>query len=295
MAIYSKLTKTIGKPTVFHYFPKFEIVNFTTKTIKNRCGFGLGKHTPKNQSKTGFGRVLGSIWGGFGTLWALFWALLAALGSVLWPSKPTFYEPSVQDRLQGAFWIDFGSILERFGERCGRFGRVLGGLRLSKFKLLNTRSSLERSCYKGEPLGILGRLMASRERLQSVSWMLLGRSGVSQNDLWARVGASTLFLLRSRSVWTSLGVLFTVSWTLSTQLHNFIGGLSANSLSQYSLNNMIYFHACCRNTISMCLLVVHRIFLHVCNLGRRITKVLIGSVNIDTVPAARCLKNLGLW
>ena len=34
----------------------------------------------KNRPKTGFGRVLGSIWGGFGTLWALFgrsWVLWA--------------------------------------------------------------------------------------------------------------------------------------------------------------------------------------------------------------------------
>ena len=34
------------------------------------------KKRPQNTLKNGFGRVLGSIWMGFGTVWGLFWELL---------------------------------------------------------------------------------------------------------------------------------------------------------------------------------------------------------------------------
>ena len=94
------------------------------------------KLQPKKSFKNWVWSVLGSIWEGFGTLWALFWTLLATLGSFFWRSKPNFYEAWVQDKLQEAFWVDFGLILGRFRESWGRFGRVLGGFGLSKMKLL---------------------------------------------------------------------------------------------------------------------------------------------------------------
>ena len=104
---------------VFQHFQGFEFLNFTEKSMKNWCKFGLGKHDAKYGWKIEFRRVLGSIWEGFGPLWDVFWALLVALGRFCGPSKPTFLKALVQDGLQEAFWIHFGSIL-------GGFGMVLG-------------------------------------------------------------------------------------------------------------------------------------------------------------------------
>ena len=70
------------------------------KSLKNWIWEGLGLH-------------LGGLWEGLGPL-------LGALGrflAVLWAFKnQLFLQALVQDRLQEAFWIDFG-----------HFGRVLGG------------------------------------------------------------------------------------------------------------------------------------------------------------------------
>ena len=78
------------KQMVFHYFQGFELLKFIKKSMKNQCKFGLGKYMPKNRFKTGFGRVLGSIWEGFGALWALFWVLLGDFGLFWGRSKPNF-------------------------------------------------------------------------------------------------------------------------------------------------------------------------------------------------------------
>ena len=133
MANYSKFTKTIEKPMVFQYFQGFELLKFIKKWMKNRCKFGSGKYKPKNWSKPGLGGILGSIWEGFGTLWGLFWTLLGAFGSFLWHSKPNFCKALVQNGLQEAFGIDFGSILGGFGSLQGlilegsrRFGDAFG-------------------------------------------------------------------------------------------------------------------------------------------------------------------------
>ena len=88
----------------------------------------------KRGSKSGFGRVLGSIWEEFGTVWAVFWALVDAFRLFFGRSKSYLFEALVQDELQEAFRMDFGSILEGsgrilegFGSILDRFWMVLGG------------------------------------------------------------------------------------------------------------------------------------------------------------------------
>ena len=90
--------------------------------MKKHCKFRVGKQRPKNRSKIDSGRVLASIWEGFGTGWGLSWALLGASWAFFGPSKSSFVKGFVPDGFQEAFWIDFGSIW-------GDFGRVLEGFR----------------------------------------------------------------------------------------------------------------------------------------------------------------------
>ena len=92
----------------------------TVNLLKNDANFQLEKTGQKIASKFDFGRVLGSIWEGFGTIWGLFWALLGASGSFWGGSKSSFYRALVQDGLQEAFWIDLGCFLEGFGKVWGR-------------------------------------------------------------------------------------------------------------------------------------------------------------------------------
>ena len=79
--------------------------------------------------------VLGSIWEGVGTLWGVCWPLLGASWPFFARSKSSFFLDWVQDRLQEAFWVDFGSIWGRFGEDFGRvwvdLGSILGGFSVS--------------------------------------------------------------------------------------------------------------------------------------------------------------------
>ena len=96
------------------------------KSMKYLCKFGVGKTRPKICSESGFGEVLGFVWDGFGTLWAVFWALLGALGVIFGHSKSFLFRALAQDGLQEASGINLGSILEGFGEGFGRFGRSLG-------------------------------------------------------------------------------------------------------------------------------------------------------------------------
>ena len=80
----------------------------------------------------GFRLPQSSIWEGF--RWLL--GASGALWGASWPffghSKSSFYKALVQDGLQDAFWMDFGSlwwglgtVWEGFGEE---FGRILGFL-----------------------------------------------------------------------------------------------------------------------------------------------------------------------
>ena len=99
------------------------------KSMKNQCNFQVGKKGAQNCLKSGFGRVLGSIWERFGTLWGIFWPLLDAFWLFFWRSKSYLFKALVQDELQEAFWVDFGLLLEGFGRLLGgggkEFGRIL--------------------------------------------------------------------------------------------------------------------------------------------------------------------------
>ena len=57
---------------------------------KKRCEFPTGKDRPENRFKIEFGRVLGSIWEAFGTVWGLFLAILGASGSFGKGSRSSF-------------------------------------------------------------------------------------------------------------------------------------------------------------------------------------------------------------
>ena len=98
----------------------------TINLLKNDANFQQEKTGQKIASKFDFGRVLGSIWEGFGTIWDLFWTLLGASGSFWGGSKSSFYRALVQDGLQEAFWIDLGCLLEGFGRVLGRIWEGLG-------------------------------------------------------------------------------------------------------------------------------------------------------------------------
>ena len=72
-----------------------------------------GEKRAQNALKNGFGRVLGSIWEGVGTVWAVFSALFDCFCDALNPSFFKYGSRMGSKR-------PFGSIL-------GRFWRVLGG------------------------------------------------------------------------------------------------------------------------------------------------------------------------
>ena len=118
--------------------------------MKNLCKFGVGTTRPKICSESGFGEVLGFVWDGFGTLWAVFWALSGALGVIFGHSKSFLFRALAQDGLQEASGINLGSILEGFGEGFGRFGRSLGSI-LARFW----------KCF-GESCGRLRKVKKSR-------------------------------------------------------------------------------------------------------------------------------------
>ena len=94
----------------------------------------MAKSRLKHHLKIGFGKVLGSIWEGSGRDRDVSWALLGASWPYFWHSRANFFKALVQDRLQEAFWIDFGSILGGFGEGLGGSGEGFGRI----WKLLAT-------------------------------------------------------------------------------------------------------------------------------------------------------------
>ena len=88
----------------------------------------MEKNRPRNSLKSRFGRVLGSIWPGFGAPWAGFGPLLGALCLLFGRSKRYLFKALVQDKLQEAFWMDSGLLLEGFGKVLEGFREVLGGI-----------------------------------------------------------------------------------------------------------------------------------------------------------------------
>ena len=80
----------------------------------------------KNRLKFGFGKVLGSIWEGSGSVCGVSWALLGPSWPIFGRSKASFFKSLIQDRLQEAFWIDVGSILGGFWQGLGGFEEGFG-------------------------------------------------------------------------------------------------------------------------------------------------------------------------
>ena len=82
-----------------------------------------GKKRSQNGSKCGFGRVLGSIWEGVGTVWAVFSALFDCFCDAL---NPFFFK--YRSRMGSK--MPLASILDRFWKGWGRglagFGQVSG-------------------------------------------------------------------------------------------------------------------------------------------------------------------------
>ena len=67
---------------------------------------------------------MGSIWEGFGTLWAALWSLLGAFWWFFGRSKSYLVKALVQDGLQEPFESILGGVVERFGKG---FGKVWEG------------------------------------------------------------------------------------------------------------------------------------------------------------------------
>ena len=74
----------------------------------------------KIRSKIGFGRVLASIWEGFGPVWGLSWALLGTFWWIFEPSKSSFCKALAQDALQEASGVEFGGVWGAIWEDLGR-------------------------------------------------------------------------------------------------------------------------------------------------------------------------------
>ena len=80
----------------------------------------MAKTKLQNCLKTGFGSVLGLIWERLGTVWGLSGPLLGDFCSYFERSKSSFFQAWLQDGLQEAFWVEFGRVLEGFGEDLGK-------------------------------------------------------------------------------------------------------------------------------------------------------------------------------
>ena len=100
-----------------------KINTIATFNLAQLCALKMIKS--KNRKKIGFGAILGSIWGGFGTLRSIFWALLGDFGEVLARSKSSFFPTWAQDGLQETFWTNLGWIWGGLGQVLGGLGEVL--------------------------------------------------------------------------------------------------------------------------------------------------------------------------
>ena len=79
---------------------------------------------PKSAGKSDLGKSWGSIWEGFGTLWAVLGPLLGAFSLLVGRSKAYLLKTLAQDGLHEAFWMTFESILGSFGPLLDTLGRL---------------------------------------------------------------------------------------------------------------------------------------------------------------------------
>ena len=82
----------------------------------------------KNNLKNGFGRVLGSIWEGVGTVWAVFWTLLGCFFGILHPNFCKHRSRMGSKRPFGSilhgFWIVLGGLWMDFGRFWEGSGKI---------------------------------------------------------------------------------------------------------------------------------------------------------------------------
>ena len=86
----------MGKPLLFICWALEKLRKINKKSMKNLGKFAMGKRRPQNALKNGFGRVLGSIWEGVGTVLGLFSELLGASGLFFGCLKSSFDKALVQ-------------------------------------------------------------------------------------------------------------------------------------------------------------------------------------------------------
>ena len=90
---------------------------------------------------------LGGVWDVLNRLVATFIRIL----TVFWTFQIIFFKASVQDELQEAFWMDFGSLWDGFGRVWGEIWKDLGPFRQvmgSEALLPSPKSNLHLQWYK---------------------------------------------------------------------------------------------------------------------------------------------------
>ena len=107
------------------------------KNDENSMQILNGKKSPQNASKSGFRRVLGFIWEGFGTVLGLFSTLLRDFWLFFGRSKSSFCKAWAPDGPQEAFWMDFRQIWVGFGKGFGGVRENFGAFFCNFFRIFS--------------------------------------------------------------------------------------------------------------------------------------------------------------
>ena len=152
------------------------------------CKFRIEKNRLRNSLKSRFGRVLGSIWPGFGAPWAGFGPLLGALCLLFGRSKRYLFKALVQDKLQEAFWMDSGLILEGFGKVWGRPGQAFGNFWAHFAGLLGVQDHIFfKRCSKMSSKRPFGWILGCFWKVLGRFWEVFGRVLNGFGRIWSRL------------------------------------------------------------------------------------------------------------